>query len=462
MTRNNPYNSDLPPDALALLEDPRVEGMVDPLPGFSETTRVLEPTQPPRAESLYLRLRRSFESKPDRNAIWVNKPEQSFPRRGNGTGFTEVKERPRIEQATKAPTRLFHLWEFYRTCFIASPDMVDLLRRHDPEAIEGIPIDWVFSDGQALDGYQMIDIVRLHYAYDFNRSPVVVSMQNGRKFPRLQSHRVVRDDIPADAMIFREAFYRSELFVAKPLATEIMALASRELRFENVHTNHTIEFPRPAGKRVLQARLKPAEVAVEDESMPIGRRIDLCVVPLLLAGKFAEAEQILKGWLRARPASPFHIIAELNLTTAPQTVATYFDEFAQKAAREYRLEAVYAELNGFSVNTDVWFCNAFGFSKHGGVDGYDWLGDFRSSEDENLVIDGLEPLQELFADRKHRSPRLVEDSVTLCLTEALVIVKFQRLLQRALPLMKSMKSPLIASAHDYDDYVAEILPGEAS
>lgn len=42
--------------------------------------------------------------------------------------------------------------------------------------------------------------------------------------------------------------------------------------------------------------------------------------------------------------------------------------------------------------------------------------------------------------------------------EALVIVKFQRFLQSAQAHVKKLKCPLLASAHDYIEYIVEILP----
>lgn len=70
---------------------------------------------------------------------------------GRGLGFDEITERPRIEQAKKAPKGLFHFWAYHQF-FVASPDMVELLEREAPGSFQTLPIDWVFNDGQALDG----------------------------------------------------------------------------------------------------------------------------------------------------------------------------------------------------------------------------------------------------------------------------------------------------------------------
>jgi hypothetical protein len=42
-----------------------------------------------------------------------------------------------------------------------------------------------------------------------------------------------------------------------------------------------------------------------------------------------------------------------------------------------------------------------------------------------------------------------------------VVVKFQKMLQRSLPLMKKVKCPLLASAHEFNEFTVEIVPAAA-
>lgn len=74
-----------------------------------------------------------------------------------------------------------------------------------------------------------------------------------------------------------------------------------------------------------------------------------------------------------------------------------------------------------------------------------------------MTITGLEPVQAAYAARRAGGPRS-EDLETDNLVQALVIVKFQKWLQRSLALMKAMRCPLLASAHEFDDYIVEIAP----
>ena len=443
------------PDALAMLNDPRLEGMTDALPGFPPTRRDLVPAELPSGESRYLRLEMSYETNPGRNAGWPNRPERHWAN-GKGLGFDEMLERPRVEDSSKSPKRLFHFWE-YASLHVASPDVIDLLTRFAPGCFVTLAIDWVYSDGQGLDGYVFVDFIKLHYAYDYWRSEVQVTMREGKKHASLGLKRALRDDIPPDLPIFRDASYRSDVLVSRPLAEELAALCSREMGFKNVHTSWRVDLPRKRAPRNLKARLKQAQPVADDPSMSIGRRVALRVVPLVQRGSFDEAEALLLAWLKSLPPSPFHVIADLQVTTPAQECAKFFDEFVARAKHEHPVKAVCAELNGFTVNTDLWFCDALAFSYHGGTDNLDWLGDFTSGHDEHLAITGLEPLQAVYAQHKNSSPdERAKHSDADILAGTLVIVKFQRLLQQALPLMKTLKCPLFASAHDDNEFVAEI------
>jgi hypothetical protein len=431
--------------------------MTDALPGFPTARRDLIPPELPGGESRYLRMKNGLDANPGRNVGWPNQPDYALSY-GRGLGFDEMPERPRLEDPRKAPKKLFHCWEFCGY-FVASPDMVGLLDRLAPGSIDTMPIDWVFSDGQCLDSYVFVDFIRVHHAYDYRRSEVVVTMQEGRKTLSLGLKRALRDDIPDELQIFREACHRHNVLVSRSLAEEILSLASRELCFENVHTGWTIDLPRKRTPKNLKARVKRAEVVADDPSMPIGRRISLRVSPLLQRSAFAEAETALLQLLKELPPTPYHVIANLDVTTSAEDCAKYFDEFLIRARREQAVKAVYTEMNGFTINPDLWFCDAFAISVHGGTDNLDWLDDFGASTDKSLVITGLEPLQAAYAARQGSSSSSEEKDADI-VAGSLVIVKFQRLLQNALPLMKQLKCPLYATAHDDNEFLAEIRPAD--
>jgi hypothetical protein len=458
MANKNPDWSPWPPDALALLEDPRLDGLVENPAHPHMATRVLQPAVKPTGESRFLEMLISSETDACHNATWTNRVDDLRLRAG--TGFAPFPATPRIEVARKAPKRLFHLAGFFWSHFyVASPDMVQLLAAEAPGSFETHPVEWIFNDGQGLDGYVLLDFVTLHHAFDYAQCIVNVRFENGHKSLQLGNDRVMRADIPPEIRVFRDACHRHLVFVDRPLAAKMLELAPRDLWMWEVFSRRGFYAPRPRGRRKLLAKLKPAPLPEYDDSLPLHRRMSLRIIPWLQQGKFAEAEAQLTQWLLQRPASPFHVIAGLDVTTSLADCARFFDEYA---AREPGLAAIYCEMNGFTINPDQWWCDGFGFTEHGGTDDFAWLGDFGSCASDAggqvLLITGLEPVQAAFAARmSDAAMRRDEDPDTLNLVETLVVVKFQKMLQRALPLMKNLKCPLLASAHEYNDLTVEVL-----
>jgi hypothetical protein len=209
---------------------------------------------------------------------------------------------------------------------------------------------------------------------------------------------------------------------------------------------------------------------MEESSRVLSRSSSPDVWALLYAGKFAEAEQLFLQSLRSIPPTPFHVVCDLEITTSRAETAEYFDKLIETALTQgegedededgLEVAAVYAEMNAFAMNPGRWFCDGFAFSFYGGRDSHEWLGDFFASADGSLVIEGLEPLQQVFVDDRMARSRDAREDVRLLnakrIAEALVIVKFQRLLAEARPLMRRMNVPLVATAHDYYPYLAEI------
>jgi hypothetical protein len=262
---------------------------------------------------------------------------------------------------------------------------------------------------------------------------------------------MLRADIPSELGIFRDECHRHKTFIHRALAARLATLAAREISFSDPQLHRTVYFDtKPPRRGSLKARLSATSASATpyDSSLPLSQRIGLKIQPLLESQQLAEVEQVLLEWLADEPASPYHIIRELQITTPLQDVASYFDEFCITAKAIHPLRAVYTEMNAFTINPDLWFCTAFAFSKHGGRHGYDWLGDFTSSSENCLVISGLEPLQELY----ERSEKPGTSGV---LIELLIVVKFQRLLQEALPLMQHLKCPLLAAAHEAE-FIVEL------
>lgn len=168
---------------------------------------------------------------------------------------------------------------------------------------------------------------------------------------------------------------------------------------------------------------------------------------MLLSGDVTRCENRIASTLAALPRSPFHIALALSISTKPEMVADWFDRFFEQQKARFEIGAAYTELNGFSINPGLWFCDAFAYQEYGGLEDYDWLSSWQSDRFDSLVIEGLEALQAVYASDAFRDERF---SDACAVTELLVVIKFQDLIRRSAPLMKRLNFPLLATAHDYD------------
>jgi hypothetical protein len=178
------------------------------------------------------------------------------------------------------------------------------------------------------------------------------------------------------------------------------------------------------------------------------------LTPQLRAGDLEGCEIAATEALRALPRTPFHIASEFDFTNDPTEAARHFDRFIRTACTSFKVGAVYTEMNGFDINPDRWYCDLFGFPEDGGIEDFDWLSDWESNDFEDYTLTGLEPLQAVYASPPFQN-EANRDASYLC--SILVVIKFQRFMQRASARMTELGAPLYVTAHDYE-FIARILP----
>jgi len=179
------------------------------------------------------------------------------------------------------------------------------------------------------------------------------------------------------------------------------------------------------------------------------------LTPQLRAGDLVGCEACAGDALRALSKSPFHIAADLAITNDPTEAAKHFDDFFRAESKRFGVRAVYTEMNGFDINPDRWYCDLFAYADDGGLDDFDWLSDWQSKPCEDYTITGLEQLQAVYASKAFQD----EANRDACyLSSVVVVVKFQRFIQRAAERMTALRVPLYATAHDFD-FIARLLPG---
>jgi len=153
--------------------------------------------------------------------------------------------------------------------------------------------------------------------------------------------------------------------------------------------------------------------------------------------------------LKGLSDSPFHIALALDFTNPPEQIADHFDRFL--ADQKFEVKAVYTETNGFDINPDRWFFDVFAFQSHGGSEDLDWLCEWDSGSYPDMTLTGMEELQKIYASEAFENDDFSRAGE---FSSLLVVSKFQDLIRRSIPHMKKLKSPLLATSHDYD-FIAE-------
>jgi hypothetical protein len=144
--------------------------------------------------------------------------------------------------------------------------------------------------------------------------------------------------------------------------------------------------------------------------------------------------------IQGMPLSPFHCVIDLDFENAPVDIAAIFQSFIEKN----ELQAIYTETNGFEINPDSWFFDLFGFEQCGDLGDDSWLGDFECDMPGGELF-GMETLQNVYAAEYEN--KAFTDAREL--SGLLVVLKFQRLIQKALQLIPDRAIPVIVDAHDF-------------
>jgi hypothetical protein len=176
------------------------------------------------------------------------------------------------------------------------------------------------------------------------------------------------------------------------------------------------------------------------------------LAPLLRRGELDLCESYAATQLRTLPDSPFHVVLDLEIDNEPAEASSHIDRFVRLESPRFSIKALYAEMNGFDINTDLWYFDLFAYDRYEGHIDYDWLCEWQSEAFDPFAIRGLERLQSVFATNA-LPDAAVRDSRDVA--GILVVIKFQRFMYQAAQGALELLCPLLATAHDYD-VIAEV------
>jgi hypothetical protein len=197
---------------------------------------------------------------------------------------------------------------------------------------------------------------------------------------------------------------------------------------------------------------------------------------ILKTGNLDKAIQLAEYELKQLGTSPFHKILSRDLLHLKIKLLDYIDSFHKmatkfferdsssflsnifkaKRADKQQIQAIYCEMNGFSINYDLWFLDLFAYTNKGGFDDLDWLSDFQYSSETSMTITGFEDLQTIYQDFMENE-RWQDKQLQACsdICEFLIILRLQELFRETFneALAKNNKwasIPILVTAHDYD------------
>ncbi len=176
------------------------------------------------------------------------------------------------------------------------------------------------------------------------------------------------------------------------------------------------------------------------------------VEPYLKQGKIDICVDLVTKELKNLPESPFHAITDYRFTNSPLDVSEYLDDFINKESKSFQIGAVYAEMNGFDVNPDLWYFDLFAYETYGGHDDYDWLSHWQSEDYESKTLTGLEDIQIIYENFEfgeyEGNKKDYSQAKNIC--SLLIVLYFQDLIKKSATLTAGLQEPLLATAHDYD------------
>jgi len=196
--------------------------------------------------------------------------------------------------------------------------------------------------------------------------------------------------------------------------------------------------------------------------------IDYCdkINPSLEKLDFAKAIEIAEAHLQEQPDSDFHAVIGITLVDQAGDVADWIDQFYQSVSKKIKVEALYFEMNEFTINPDLWFINGLAYDKDGGLhEDYkdmDWLCDWNFDTEKEIdsvfVIKNLEKLQTAFerytkdVGRDIPWTKEVEAAQDWC--AHIIVVRFMELMRNAHLVAKQKqyawsKIPIYFTFHEY-------------
>jgi hypothetical protein len=174
----------------------------------------------------------------------------------------------------------------------------------------------------------------------------------------------------------------------------------------------------------------------------------------LQANEIDKAISVCETKLITIPVTPFHNIIGKDLLKSRNSLATWMMDYYLEAIQKLKkIEAIYFEMNGFSINPNLWYVNGFAFRNIMDYKTGNWKkGKVYDRYDNRFIITGLEDLQDVFAfaceDESFRDK--YAEAKFYC--QYAIVLRLQQLFEEAYKELRNYevgRIPIFVTAHDY-------------
>ncbi len=177
---------------------------------------------------------------------------------------------------------------------------------------------------------------------------------------------------------------------------------------------------------------------------------------LVEINKIDTAIDLAENELKKLPVTDFHKVLGRDFLSLTEELIEFITHFYKQAAKDIEVKAMYSEMNGFTINYDLWFLDLFAFKTCGGLEDTDWLADYEFSIEESMVLIGMEDIQAVYEDYMENekwSDNNVENAMEIC--EIIIVLRLQELFKKSIDSARERKYewskiPVFATAHDYE------------
>ena len=201
------------------------------------------------------------------------------------------------------------------------------------------------------------------------------------------------------------------------------------------------------------------------------RKFEIELQPLIAEGKFIQAIEKVETELKNQPESKFQNCVGRDMFHLSEKLNIFLKSFYELAKNHIEgkpngifnslfkkqeetgktLKAIACEMNGITINYDLWFITLFGFHFCNDLEDTDWLADYDIYSKQNLVITKFEDIQNAYKDYIENEKWEFDVQCDLC--EILLFVRLQQLFQKTYQTAKSKsedwtKLPVFVNGHD--------------